>query len=200
MSFVENWYKDNISESDGYYKGRGFGAWVLKPFVDEEKLEREKQRSANEATALNAGIDPAKLGIDGTRSTRQIQGAAITHRNNEATRIRDEDFTRSLQPLSMQLEAQREESNLARDLQREESQLTREQNRDQFTLQYERLLQGDRRAQENFIKELEYQKLRDRKEDRRYNEALDRQERADRRQSIQTLVAGLANLGAAFAL
>ena len=38
------------------------------------------------------------------------------------------------------------------------------------------------------------------REDMRYNENIARMDRKDRQQSIQTLVAGLANLGAAFAL
>ena len=53
----------------------------------------------------------------------------------------------------------------------------------------------DARAQE-----LQLMMMRDRKEDRRYNESIERQNRKDRQASIQTLVAGLANLGAAFAL
>ena len=55
-------------------------------------------------------------------------------------------------------------------------------------------------AREAKASELEYMKMRDRKEDRRYNENIERMDRKDRQQSIQTLVAGLANLGAAFAL
>ena len=45
----------------------------------------------------------------------------------------------------------------------------------------------------------EDRRARERKEDLRYNESIDRADRKDRRQSMQTLVAGLANLGAAFA-
>jgi len=55
-------------------------------------------------------------------------------------------------------------------------------------------------AREAKASELEYMMMRDRKEDRRYNESIDRQDRKDRQASIQTLVAGLAQLGAAFAI
>ena len=39
MGFLESWYEDNISGKDGKYKGRGIGAAILKPFVDEEAIE-----------------------------------------------------------------------------------------------------------------------------------------------------------------
>ena len=55
-------------------------------------------------------------------------------------------------------------------------------------------------AKEARADELEYRRMQDRKEDLRYNESIERMDRKDRQQSIQTLVAGLANLGAAFAL
>lgn len=55
-------------------------------------------------------------------------------------------------------------------------------------------------AREAKASELEYMRMRDRKDDRRYNESIERMDRKDRKQSIQTLVAGLANLGAAFAI
>ena len=48
--------------------------------------------------------------------------------------------------------------------------------------------------------ELEYQKLRDRKEDMRYNERMEQLDRKDRQAMMQNLAAGLASLGAAFAL
>ena len=48
--------------------------------------------------------------------------------------------------------------------------------------------------------ELEYQKLRDRKADMQYNERLEQMDRKDRRAAMQNLGAGLAALGAAFAI
>jgi hypothetical protein len=41
--------------------------------------------------------------------------------------------------------------------------------------------------------------MQDRKEDLRYNESIERMDRKDRQASINTLVQGLAALGAAFA-
>ena len=55
-------------------------------------------------------------------------------------------------------------------------------------------------ARESRAAELEYQKLRDRKADMQYNERLETMDRKDRRAAMQNLGAGLAALGAAFAI
>ena len=55
-------------------------------------------------------------------------------------------------------------------------------------------------AKEQRALELEYQKSRDRKEDIRYNERMEQLDRKDRRMAMQNLAAGLASLGAAFAM
>ena len=47
--------------------------------------------------------------------------------------------------------------------------------------------------------ELQLQIMQMDRADQRYNEQIERQDRKDRQASIQTLVAGLAHLGAAFA-
>ena len=78
-------------------------------------------------------------------------------------------------------------------------------------LQYEK---SDKRAAEEFklrleemaanrdiqANQLEYQKMRDRRADQEYNERMERLDRKDRQAMIQNLAAGLASLGAAFAL
>jgi len=56
----------------------------------------------------------------------------------------------------------------------------------------------DRRESEN--RKFEYQKLQDRREDRRYNENLDRLDMRDRRMAISNMTSGLAALAAAFAM
>ena len=56
----------------------------------------------------------------------------------------------------------------------------------------------DRRESEN--RKFDYQKLQDRKEDRRYNENLARLDMKDRRMAISGMTSGLAALAAAFAM
>ena len=53
---------------------------------------------------------------------------------------------------------------------------------------------------ENRATEFEYQKMRDRKEDRLYNERMEKLDRKDRILAMQNIAAGLASLGAAFAM
>ena len=48
--------------------------------------------------------------------------------------------------------------------------------------------------------ELRYQMLRDRKEDRMYNERMEKLDRKDRISALQNVAGGLAALGAAFAI
>ena len=55
-------------------------------------------------------------------------------------------------------------------------------------------------ARESENRKFEYQKLQDRKEDRRYNENLDRLDMKDRRMAISGMTGGLAALAAAFAM
>ena len=73
--------------------------------------------------------------------------------------------------------------------------------RDQRYYDNQKLQIEDRiERRENRSQELEYQKMRDRKEDMRYNEQMERLDRKDRKMAMQSLAAGLASLGAAFAL
>ena len=71
----------------------------------------------------------------------------------------------------------------------------------------EQMAQSDKRyfadkaeAREAKAMELEYLKMKDRREDMRYNERMEQLDRKDRRMAMQSLAAGLASLGAAFAL
>lgn len=55
-------------------------------------------------------------------------------------------------------------------------------------------------SNQNSVNQLEYQKIRDRQQDQQYNERMEQLDRKDRRTAVQNMVAGLASLGAAFAL
>lgn len=55
-------------------------------------------------------------------------------------------------------------------------------------------------SREQQANQLEYQKMRDRRADQEYNERMERLDRKDRQAMLQNLAAGLASLGAAFAL
>lgn len=55
-------------------------------------------------------------------------------------------------------------------------------------------------SSESNANQLEYMKLRDRKEDQRYNERMDKLDRKDRKAAMQQLGVGIAALAAAFAM
>ena len=98
-------------------------------------------------------------------------------------------FNRSLKPLEMEMQA------------------TREQNAAQLQLAREKLAQTNnltllqmQQSSDQKIAELQYQKQRDRKTDMQYNERMESLDRKDRRAAMSNIAAGLASLGAAFAL
>ena len=69
----------------------------------------------------------------------------------------------------------------------------------QFALQYQRGLASDKANTEARLDDLQYRRSQDRRDDMRYNENIARLDRKDRKESLNTLITGLAQLGAAFA-
>ena len=189
MSFLNDWYEGTITEKDGRYKGSGLNAWLMKPFVDEQAIEQRVQGQRNKETAIRGGANINELNVGPNASTYDVQGAIITKNRERENAAEEKRHKRNMEPLAAELE-----------LTRETNETARLDSNNQFALQYERMLQQDKQNAEARLDELAYRRSRDLQEDRRYNEALDRQDRKDRQASIQTLVAGLANLGAAFAL
>lgn len=171
MEFLESWYEDNISGKDGKFKGRGIGAAILKPFVDEEKIEQRVQRTNNQLTAHGQGYSLSDLDVLPGASTIDVQGAAIRKTKQTRQEEKDKDYSRELEPIRMQLKQQLDLTQMDLASKKE-----------------------DRAAQ------LEYQKMRDRRADQEYNERMERLDRKDRQAMMQNLAAGLASLGAAFAL
>ena len=190
MGFLESWYEDNVSGKDGKYKGRGFGAAILKPFVDEEAIEERVQGTRNQQTATSLGYDITELdGITDSSTTLDVQGAAIRRGKEETKETKASDLAASLKPLEMKIAEQGKQREAELKLAREK--LTQSNNISLLQLSQ----QNDQR-----IAELQYQKMRDRKTDMQYNERMEQLDRRDRRTAMQNMAAGLASLGAAFAL
>ena len=190
MGFLESWYEDNISGKDGKYKGRGFGAAILKPFVDEEAIEERVQGTRNQQKAASLGYDLSELdGITSDSSELDVQGAAIRRGKADAAKTKSDDLAASLKPLEMRIAEQGKQR--AAELQLAREKLAQSNNLSLLQLSQ----QNDQR-----IAELQYQKMRDRKTDMQYNERMEQLDRRDRRTAMQNMAAGLASLGAAFAL
>ena len=189
MSFLESWYEDNISGKDGKYKGRGIGALLLKPLVDEEAIEKRVQATRNQETATGLGYDISELDVKPGASTIDVQGAAIRRGKKDKQSEKKDDREFALEPIRMEMEAGREQR--ASELQLAREKLAQSNNLTLLQLSQ----QNDQR-----IAELQYQKMRDRKTDMQYNERMEQLDRRDRRTAMQNMAAGLASLGAAFAL
>ena len=80
-------YKDTIeSDADGVHKGKGVGAFFLKPFVDEDALETQSQQGAVKRTIVAAGEDPTQYNLGPDATIYDAKGAIAT-----ATREREAD-------------------------------------------------------------------------------------------------------------
>ena len=190
MSFLTDLYRDTVTaDEDGVYKGKGFGAFILKPFVDEESIESGRQQASVKRTFAAAGEDPADYNLGPGATTFDAQGAIASTRRKRASEKSNLEHSRSQELPMAQLKASTE-------AQKDSNQILREQ-----------MAQSDKRyfadkaeAREAKAMELEYLKMKDRREDMRYNERMEQLDRKDRRMAMQSLAAGLASLGAAFAL
>ena len=172
QGFLNDLYKGTVSsDEDGNYRGTGFGAFVLKPFVDEENIESQKQQGAVKRQLTRLGEDPSQYNLGPGATIYDAQGAVVSKQRERDKERETTSYQRELEPLRMQMQQQMN--------------LTQLQMADT----------KDARAAE-----LQYQKMRDRRADMEYNERMERLDRKDRQAMMQSLAAGLASLGAAFAL
>ena len=191
MGWLEERYKGTQTVGDdGKISGRGLGAFLWQQVVDEDKINRESQRNLNTKTAIAGGEDIDDLtGIDDSSSIYDVQGALKRKERERAAKSKTEDREFALEPIRMEMEAGREQRAAELKLAREK--LAQSNNLSLLQLSQ----QNDQR-----IAELQYQKMRDRKADQQYNERMEQLDRRDRRTAMQNMAAGLASLGAAFAL
>ena len=183
MSWFDTLYQGTQTiGQDGKTSGRGFSAFVLNPFVDEDKLNADSQRQTNQQIATRNNYELSELGIDPTASTYDVEGAIVGQRKEDAETKAERDFQRSLAPLKAQTKQQADQFN---------AQITLQENR----LNADAAERNDQRAEDMSLRRMQMEK-----EDRRYNERLDREEKNRRQESIMALTQGLAALGAAFAM
>ncbi len=129
------------------------------------------------------------LGLKPGASLNEASGAYTKFKRTQSDKDSQTAFDRSLKPLQMEMEANRVQADKELALAREKLQ----QSNNLTLLQLSQ--QNDQK-----IAELQYQKMRDRKTDQQYNERMEQLDRKDRRTAMQNIAAGLASLGAAFAL
>ena len=202
MSWIEEQYKGTQQTgSDGRISGKGLGAFLWQQFVDEDKINRSSQKDLNTQTAIGLGEDINDLtGITDTSSALDVKGAAIRRGRERIKETKSDDLTAQLGVLTAGQKPQM--AGIAAGL--EESRATNS-----------RLIQQGNN-------QMELARLQSAKEDKRYyadridarearaddlmfrRESMERADRKDeknrRRESIQALIGGLSNLGAAFAV
>ena len=197
QGYLNDLYKGTVSsDEDGQYRGTGLKALFSKPFVDEQNIESNKQQGAVKREFTSKGEDPTKYNLGAGATIYDARGAMSTRERERAQETKEDDreYATNTQiqaqaPQMATINAGLEESrnqnaitNRRLDQQMEMAQLDRSDARDQRAMEFERL------------------KMLDRKEDMRYNERQDQLDRKDRQALLQSLTAGLASLGAAFAL
>ena len=203
MGWLENQYKNTGSVGDdGKFSGRGLGGFFWQQFVDEDKVNKAQQRAINTRTALAGDEDIADLkGIDPeTASTYEVQGA-VKRKGRERTQQEETTrHTRGIEAAMAPVEAQIKAQGQVIGAQLEETRLQNQTTNKRLDNEMILRLKEMAASRENQANQLEYQKMRDRRADQEYNERMERLDRKDRQAMIQNLAAGLASLGAAFAL
>lgn len=196
MGLFENLYKGTQTTEDGRVSGRGLGAWFLNPLVDEDKLNQGAQQNLNKNTAVSLGENIQDLDLPENASAIDVQGAVVTKGRQRIEEGKETEHNRTITTLTESLKPQMASIEAGVKAQQDQTGLLREQ-----------LLQQAReanltRAENAEIRadQLGLERMRMEREDMRYNERMEQLDRKDRRSATQSLVAGLAALGAAFAL
>ncbi len=200
QGFLDQQYENTQELKDGRVGGRGLGAFLWQQFVDEDKLNREKQKTINQQTARSKGENLSDLDVDSNASTLDVEGAVITKGRERKATEKEENRLEQLGLIEAgqatgqaQIAAGERTSNA-------------------------QIAAGDRRASEQMemtrlqMAQTDKARLADRIDAREARaddlmfrrEQMERMDRKDernrRKDSIAALTAGLASLGAAFAL
>lgn len=145
------------------------------PGVTTEQLE--KQLGGKKLTAKNV---------------RGVVAEAVRERRDKPTPLQQSQIERGIKSDERQATALEQQNTLAQ----QQLAATIAQGNQSHSLALMQLADSsDARAAE-----LTYQKMRDRKADLQYNERMEQLDRKDRRQAMSAIAAGLASLGAAFAM
>lgn len=205
----QNWYTDRISEglsidpNTGEVKRQGVAYWdQFNPFTRQneeavEKIARGK-KARQEAETIRQKVAGAPLEQLKKAKAEQIGDGLITVDNvdslvNEATIRRQQKPTPQQRAITEEAtNARIDANNILR------QQLLAQVSNNNKTYQLALLQAAE--ASEARADNLEYQRSRDRREDIRYNEQMERLDRKDRMTAMQNIAAGLASLGAAFAV
>lgn len=189
-NYARDRYEDGVELNDkGRVENKGLGGLFWQNFVDERAIKEAEQKSYNQQAARGQGENLADLNVGPNASTLDVQGAAISKERERNKAAGDLAHTRSMEPVQLEMAAMRGQNAI-----------TEKRLDNQFALQYQRGLSQDKATEQARLDDLQYRRAQDRREDLRYNENIARMERKDRKESLNTMITGLAQLGAAFAM
>lgn len=155
-----------------------------------DQMQTTQRRKKGKTFLEESGYTGAELGLDPDKTSRGAVASAIRRlEEGKADEKSEKLFERSLKPIELQLADQA--SARASELALAREKLTQSNNLALLQL-------AD--SKDARIAELQYQKMRDRKADQQYNERMEMLDRKDRKQAMSSLAAGIAALGAAFAI
>lgn len=194
-----NWYDDFMGffgqDAKSVIEGRtpsavtgkveaGFGDWLTGRSQAElnaayEQMQTTTRRRGGKSALQDSPYTATELGVDPENTSRNAVLSAVRNlQETKADEKSEKAFERSMAPIHAQ------------------NAITNKRLDNQMILQLKEMAL----SRENQANQLEYQKMRDRRADQEYNERMERLDRKDRQAMMQNLAAGLASLGAAFAL
>jgi hypothetical protein len=201
MEFLQNWIKDRAVENrvedvrkPGEYNATtwdkivgGLTGTNVEQAVDDHTKTVNNKKTTDYLTSI--GETRQSLGLSEDSTLNDATGAYTLTTRTRADEKEKTKHKRGLEPYKMELAA------------------SREQRAGELALAREKLSQSNNLAilqladnKDARIADLQYQKQRDRKSDQQYNERMEMLDRKDRKQAMSSLAAGIAALGAAFAI
>ena len=144
-----------------------------------DQMTTTTRRTKGKQALEESGYTATELGLNPDATSKGAVASAVRRlQETKAKEKGDTAFERSLKPLELQLAQQSKAADRTHSL----------------------ALMQMADSKDARASELAYQKMRDRRADQEYNERMERLDRKDRQAMLQSLAAGLASLGAAFAL
>tara|TARA_A100001015_G_C15011326_1_gene723251 strand:- start:1785 stop:2435 length:651 start_codon:yes stop_codon:yes gene_type:complete len=162
-----------------------------------DQMTTTTRRTKGKEALEESGYTATELGLNPDATSRSAVASAIRRLGEEkAETNREQGITDQLRMLQATQAPQLAGIQAGLTKAEQQTQLLLQQGKDAHALQLQELA-ANRDSQ---AAQLEYQKMRDRRADQEYNERMERLDRKDRQAMMQNLAAGLASLGAAFAL
>ena len=206
-----NWFQDSFTDyvsggiklnEDGSIQREG-AAWWLQGLTPGAETIATKKQALDESRIIDEKVRESGLTTEQIRAAsggRQLTTSNVGGILNQATRtveqtptpLQQHTMTRQTNADIRAVNAQEASNRL---LEKQLAATIAQGNQSHSRALLEMADNRDARASQ-----LEYQRSRDRRADQEYNERMERLDRKDRQAMLQNLAAGLASLGAAFAL